>query len=163
MKKMFLMLMCVVGLSNAAEIPDSMLSPAQKTYIESNQKVEQAKANKEVVSSYIGIGKEVGIAVRESMSAITDETNKLANTKVGAMLVWIIFYKVFGPFVVSVIVTFFQIAFTWVAYFIGFYLFKKYYYDADGEYKQNWALSIALIGTILCLCVTGLCLGSIHI
>ena len=45
---------------------------------------------------YTGIGKEIGLAVKESLSAVTTEVSKFADTKAGKMTMFIVVYKLIG-------------------------------------------------------------------
>lgn len=43
-----------------------------------------------------GVGREIGVAIREGLGALTDESNRFADTKVGVFVMWMIAFKVMG-------------------------------------------------------------------
>lgn len=143
MRYLFLIL-SIFSISFAAEVPDSLLTPQQKAVVE-------AKTTQVVASSYIGIGKEVGLAVRESMSAITEETNKLAGTPVGKVLMFIILYKVLSSLVLSFIAAFFTILITWIFYTTSVFLGYRWYVVKEDNSRANreiWMLYSICAGFI---------------
>lgn len=155
---MFLMLLILVGFSVAAEVPDSLLTTSQKAIVEAQNKINEAKTTKEVATTYLGIGKEVGVAVRESMSAITDETNKLANTSVGHLLIFIILYKVLSSLVLSLIASFFTLLVTWTFYITAAILGWRWYVkDKDGNISQTnrdiW-YCVTIIGGVIAVIIS---------
>lgn len=50
----------------------------------------------QTTGGWIGIGKEIGIAVSDSLKAITTETSKFANTKLGTYIMILVAWKVMG-------------------------------------------------------------------
>lgn len=158
MKKMILMLFVLFGFSMAAEVPDSLLTPAQRAMVEVNNKVQEAKATQAAASSYIGIGKEVGTAVRESMSAITEETNKLANTSVGHLLIFVILYKLLSSLVLSLIASFLTLLVTWSFYITASILGWRWYVKTSDEHyidnnKDIW-YGVTIGGGVIAIIIT---------
>jgi hypothetical protein len=70
-------------------VPKSMLPKSVIAQVEM-QNVAQT------YGKFAGIGKEIGVGIREGLGALTDETNKFANTKVGKFTMIIIAFKVLG-------------------------------------------------------------------
>lgn len=75
----------------------------EKTYtLKESQLTEQQKAaaeaskSKEAVTSWTGVGKEVGIAMREGLSALNTEVNKFSESPAGQFTMFIIAWKVMG-------------------------------------------------------------------
>jgi len=101
--------------------------------IETEQKMES-------IGKFAGVGREVGVAIREGLGALTDETNKLANTKVGHFIMFIIAFKVIGypfmQFCVGVPILFIgTIIFLW--YFNNSCLRKRVLDTVTGEGKDK--------------------------
>ena len=71
-------------LVNKSDLPAAIVQD-----LETRQKVESYGA-------YIGLGKELGVAVNESLSAVTEQTAKFADTSVGRVTMAIVIYKVVG-------------------------------------------------------------------
>lgn len=115
MRYFILFLMVFTAFVHAVEIPDSMMTDAQKAYINSKNIAVTAKTQAEAAHQYIGIGRELGEAVNASLSAITDQSNKFANTRVGKFTTLIIFYKVCGSLVKGLL----MIVIMWTAYILG--------------------------------------------
>lgn len=77
-------------------VPKSMLTQDQISQLNQNN----IKNN---VSSWAGVGKEVGEAVNSSLSAITTQTNNFAQTGVGKVTVAIVVWKVLGDQIVHLV------------------------------------------------------------
>jgi hypothetical protein len=97
---MFVLLFCflvvpVVTYADTTEtvtIPKEMLTEQQKTNLE--QKDLQTRI--ETYGSWIGIGKEIGMAVDSSLNSLTTRASEFANTKLGGTILWLVIYKVVG-------------------------------------------------------------------
>ena len=70
-------------------IPRHMLSEQQVLQ-------SQNASNIAAAGQYAGLGKEIGVAVSESLSAVTDETAKFAETDVGKVTMAVVVWKVLG-------------------------------------------------------------------
>lgn len=64
----------------------------------------QIETNVEMAGKFAGVGREVGVAVREGLSALNEESNKFADTKVGTFVMFIIAFKVMGYVVIQFII-----------------------------------------------------------
>lgn len=58
----------------------------------------------EKVGAWVGLGKEVGLAVKEGLGALTEETEKFSKTSPGKLTMFIILYKTIGTDLVQLIV-----------------------------------------------------------
>lgn len=74
------------------DLPQNLLAK-----IETEQKIE-------TYGKWAGMGKEIGISIREGLGALTEETNKFADTKVGVFVMFIIAFKVVGYAIIQLIV-----------------------------------------------------------
>ena len=78
-------------------IPKSILTKEQLSQL--NQ-----KNLRENVSSWAGVGKEIGEAVNSSLQAITTQSNNFAQTSVGKLTVILVIWKVIGDQFLHIIV-----------------------------------------------------------
>ena len=53
---------------------------------------------------WAGMGKEIGVALREGLGALNDETNRFADTKVGFFVMFIIAFKVLGNPIIQLLI-----------------------------------------------------------
>jgi len=79
-------------------VKKSDLPPAVLEKIETSNKIRQ-------YGEWIGLGKEIGQATREGLSALTNESNKFAHTSVGKFVMFIIAWKVIGNQALRIIIT----------------------------------------------------------
>lgn len=121
--KTLLLILTLAFTSFSAEVPDSLLTETQKVALETNKKVVDAKASAQVASAYMGIGRELGEAVNSSLSAITEQSNKFANTSVGHLLIFIVLFKVCKCLVVAAI----GIPLVWILSFAFSMLVYRFY------------------------------------
>lgn len=127
-----------------SEVPTNVL---QK--YEMQQKIEN-------VGKWVGLGKEIGTAMKEGLGALTDETNKLSKTGVGKFTMFLIAYKVIGKDLIGYIFGgIFSIVITIM--FIWFLLKKCKKEECIDEYnKFNYAVQcgkIALSVLIYVVCI----------
>lgn len=80
-------------------IPRSALTQAQLSTVEATQIQEKAKA----YGAWVGVGKEVGEAVNSSLSAISDNAAKFADTKVGKLSMGVVVWKVVGSDILGIL------------------------------------------------------------
>ncbi len=73
-------------------VDKSILTPEQLAKIQANNTMDQVQQ----FGQYAGLGKEIGEGVNGALSAITDNANKFANTRVGVYTMWLVAYKVIG-------------------------------------------------------------------
>lgn len=72
------------------------LTPDQLTKINARNKVEQVTGQIETYSKYAGMGKEIGVAVSEGLTAVKDVTLEFADSDVGKLTMALIVWKVVG-------------------------------------------------------------------
>lgn len=70
----------------------SKLSPEAKIEIE-KQKIQDKIAQ---YGEWVGLGKEIGVAVDASLSSITDRASQFANTDMGKVTMAVVVYKIIG-------------------------------------------------------------------
>jgi hypothetical protein len=79
-------------------VPRSALTAQQLAGVEAQGIKEKAEA----YGAWVGVGKEVGEAVNSSLSAISDNAAKFADTKVGKFSMFIVAWKVLGNDILGV-------------------------------------------------------------
>lgn len=72
------------------------LPPDLVEKIQAQQKVEDLQKKIETYGKWVGLGKEVGSAVNESLSALTTQAEKFSKTGVGKFTMFIVAWKVLG-------------------------------------------------------------------
>ncbi|MDD5566631.1 MAG: hypothetical protein PHH01_00345 [Patescibacteria group bacterium] len=77
------------GASEQILVSKSQLPPALLEQIETQSKID-------TYGKYVGLGKEVGMAINEGLSALSENAERFANTKPGKFTMFIIAYKVLG-------------------------------------------------------------------
>lgn len=77
-------------------VPKRLVSVGVVQQIEAQNKIDETKQKIETYGKWVGLGKEVGTAVRDGLGALTDETNKFSKTGVGKFTMFIIAFKVLG-------------------------------------------------------------------
>lgn len=99
-----------VNLNEKVTVSASDLTPAQLAKIEADKKLEQASAQiaelQKKIDTYgkwIGVGGEIGTAVKEGLTAVVDVADKFGNTNVGKFTLTMIAWKVIGKDVVQIV------------------------------------------------------------
>ena len=72
------------------------LTPDQLAKVNTRNKVEEVTGQLETYSKYAGMGKEVGTAVSEGLTAVKDVTLEFADSNVGKLTMGLIVWKVIG-------------------------------------------------------------------
>ena len=162
MKKLLILIISafMINLSTSAKqivVDDSLLTDNQKTMINTKNTVE-------TVGQYVGLGKEIGEATNGCLTAITDNANKFANTKVGTWAMVLVTYKVIGKelisFVVGIII-FFVVLFVLLWQFKSGYLPRKtaknagllQWFKGNIEYDIKYPDSDMKSAALVVLCV----------
>ena len=167
MKFVLMLVLSLFTASMAVEVPDSLIPADLRAKLDASAKVTDAKANVEVARQYVGLGHEVGVAVNDAMSAITEQANKFANTEVGQMVKWIILYKICKGLVLGMA----AISMTWFVLIllnVGMYIFyvrnrKAEHFDDDRNNLTRgdlWVV-VMIISTVIGLATTWFTLGNI--
>lgn len=143
-------------LINKADLPPAVLAQLEQ------------KSQVEKYGSYVGLGKEIGEAVKGSLSAFTDETDKFAKTGVGKFTMALVAYKVVGLQLIQLL--FGLLLFSVSTFVIGFSFWKNArsknvlesvdkdgkktyrYYEASGDtILHHWL--VWGIMTLLCVAI----------
>lgn len=99
-----LILSLVGGLGLLAQVPSNPdeLVTVPKKYVNAEH-LNQAQTQTQV-SHYIGIGKEIGEAVKNGLESVVDVSNKFANTPVGHFTMAMIAWKILGRDLLHVVI-----------------------------------------------------------
>lgn len=106
LKSLILMLsICFLGYSQSQNVTIdlSRVDPDLKSKIEAAQTVQSIETKVNTYGRWVGIGKEIGTVIDESLKSITQRSNELANTKVGKFTMFIVAYKVIGMQLIQLI------------------------------------------------------------
>ncbi|MDP2668946.1 MAG: hypothetical protein Q8P07_03885 [bacterium] len=82
----------------------SDLPPQLLKELEARQELAGIAQRVETYGKWVGIGKEVGTAVNDSLSAITVQADNFAKTGVGQFTMFIVAYKILGKSILGVII-----------------------------------------------------------
>jgi len=77
-----------------SDLPDELAKQ-----IEMERKIEQA-------GKFVGLGKEIGTAMNESLAALTETASKFADTKLGKFTLFLVAYKVIGKDLIQYVISF---------------------------------------------------------
>ena len=92
-------------------------------HILTKQQINQAEINAQISAAgkYAGLGKEIGFAVSESLSSVTNETAKFSETGIGKVTMGIVVWKILGKDIVGIIIglplIFFSLIIITISYF----------------------------------------------
>jgi len=126
MKKLGIIMIVLfsVFMVNAQQVDISTLSPELQNQITQEKKKNDITADIKTYSEWAGMGKEIGVAVKDGLSALTDEVGKISETNVGKLTMVLIAWKVIGDDLRSLV--FGPILFIFIT-LIYLYLRKKWY------------------------------------
>lgn len=94
MKALIASVILVLGLGAQTPNPNEQMVTVPKSWVQPERQF-QAQPPAQI-SQYIGIGKEVGEAVKNGLESVVDVSNKFANTPVGQFTMFIIAWKILG-------------------------------------------------------------------
>lgn len=131
------MILVLATITNAtaqqAATTDELVTVPKK-YV-STEGLQAAQVTK--ASEYIGIGKEIGSAIRESLEGVTDVANKFAGTPVGQFTLIMVAWKIIGKDLIGIPLFLMGIA-LWVwlfkRMFLGYWI--KVYVDGKRESRH---------------------------
>lgn len=102
-------------------VPKKYVSRDAFTETGQNAKTE-AQSNAEKLFQYVGLGREVGVAVHEGLSAVAGDINTFAGTPVGKFTLFMIAFKIVGDRAIHLII---GIPMYFVVMGIWFYLYQR--------------------------------------
>jgi hypothetical protein len=87
--------------------------------LESKKQLEVMKNKIETYGKWVGMGKEVGVAINDSLSALTKQADDFSKTGVGKFTMFLVAYKVLGKEVMNVAIGIF-LMFIWLFLYIWY-------------------------------------------
>lgn len=161
----------ILAQANVVSLPESMLTAQQRAYLITTTTAQRVSD----ISGYVGMGREIGIAVNDALLAITERANDFASTDVGKLTVALVVYKVIGTdvlqFFVGMLLLFILTTFCYFVYRAKIKrreIVDKIEYHENGKVKSktlrnidpdergDWAgpiIGIYLVGLLLILLV----------
>lgn len=111
------------------------LDPAVRSQIQSLTAQKEITNNIENVSRWAGLGKEIGLTVKESLEAVVDVSDKFSKTNVGKFTLALVFYKIAGKDVLQLF-----IGLMWLI-IILIVSYKLYYNNCDRRVlvEKKWS------------------------
>ncbi len=92
----------------------SDLTAQQLAKIKTDQELQELEKKVETYGKWVGVGNEVGVAVKESLSAVVDVADKFGKTEVGKFTLVMVAWKIMGKDIVRIIIgLIFIIVSTW--------------------------------------------------
>lgn len=107
--------------NNVVTIDLNKLPPDVQAAIKSQQEMDAVTQKIETYGKWAGMGKEVGVAVKDGLTAVKDVALDIADSKVGHTVIWLIVWKVAGK-------DFAQIGIGLLIAIIGTFLIAKSYF-----------------------------------
>ncbi len=97
---------------NASDLTPAQLAKieADKKFAQANFQIEQLQKKVDTYGKWIGVGGEIGTAVKEGLTAVVDVADKFSNTDVGKFTMTLIAWKVIGQDIVRIILGLFFFA-----------------------------------------------------
>ena len=152
MKRIFLLFMLSALSLNAQEsstnlvsIPKEMLTEQQQKLLESEsekQKNEAVIEKIETYSKFAGVGKEIGIAVREGLTAVVDVSEKFGKTDVGKFTMILIAWNIVGKDITKIFIgILFLIIFNFFVFKIYRSTFISHRIRKTGHWWKFWESS----------------------
>lgn len=131
-RRLFFTLILIIGLTsligccpsaNAQTVTIDLekLPPEVKEQVTA-QVIDDAVTKKfETYGKWAGMGKEIGIATREGLTAVKDVTLDIANSDLGKTIIWLVVWKVAGVEIIRIIIGFIIMIFVTIAVYKSYF------------------------------------------
>jgi len=106
---------------NVVSIDLNKLSPDVQAAIQSQKEMDAVTNKIETYGKWAGMGKEVGIAVKDGLTAVKDVTLEIADSKLGHTVIWLVVWKVAG-------IDFARIVLSFIIVIVATFLIAKSYF-----------------------------------
>lgn len=123
------MLFSVTAFSQTSTVPDqkmvvnaSDLTPMQIQKINADKQIAELQKKLDTYGNWVGVGGEIGTAVKEGLTAVVDVADKFGKTDVGKFTLLMVAWKVMGQDVVRIVL---GLLFFAVAIFIEIRVYKS--------------------------------------
>lgn len=112
------------------------LTPDQLKKIQEQERLNTMEEKIQTYGRWVGVGNEVGVAIKEGLNAVVDVSEKFSNTKVGEFTMYLIAWKVIGKDIVRIILgLIFQIIITILIFMSFKRMFPKRYVTESHGWK----------------------------
>lgn len=101
MKTLVVLLMLATGLGAQTPNPGEQMVTVPKTWVHPERQSQLQHADQ--TNPYLGIGKEIGDAVKSSLESVVEVSNKFADTPVGKFTLFILAWKLIGREMLGVV------------------------------------------------------------
>lgn len=139
------MALCSLSFSQEKQITVNVkdLPPELVRTIEAKDSIASINQKIESYGKWVGLGKEIGNAVKGSLEGLTDQTDKFAKTGVGKFTMFIVAYKVLGQDILGVIIAIplFLMGISFITYsFLRNCIPRSYLKSEDKEGKKTYEI-----------------------
>lgn len=127
--------LAVLFCAQAADDADKLITVRAK-YVSPEGMQHQESAS---VSQWVGVGREIGVATKEGLSAVVDEANRFGATKVGNFVLVMVAWKIIGKQLLAVILgvpILVAGAGVWVWSLRRFFVGSRFVSKTDGKTKE---------------------------
>lgn len=114
--------------------PTSYMTAEQLAKYNSDMKNAELEKKLETYGKWVGVGNEVGIAVREGLMAVVDVSDQFGKTDVGKFTLIMVAWKVMGKDVVRILL---GIAFIFIVTFMFFRVYRNMFVSKRIKVEDN--------------------------
>jgi hypothetical protein len=100
MERLLVAVLILAPFMSAQEADGDKLVTVPRRYVSSEGLTHQAPAG---VSSWVGIGKEIGEATKEGLAAVVDQAERFGTTRVGFFVMAMVAWKIIGHDILAVV------------------------------------------------------------
>lgn len=114
--------------------PEQYLTSEQMAKYQSDLKVAELEKKLQTYGNWVGVGSEIGIAVREGLSAVVEVSDQFGKTEVGKFTMIMIAWKVMGKDVIKI---FIGLVFLFATLLISYKSMRKTLFGFNRKIKGN--------------------------
>ena len=112
MKKLLVLLFMILALVFIVKMTEAQTAPTETVTINKSDltpaqiakiTAEEQMAKIETYGKWVGVGNEIGVAIKEGLTAVVDVSERFSNTKVGEFTMYLIAWKVIGKDLVRIV------------------------------------------------------------
>lgn len=104
--------------------PEAYMTPEQLAKYQSDMHIAELQKKLDTYGNWVGVGSEVGIAVKEGLMAVVDVADKFGGTDVGKFTIVMVAWKVMGKDVIRIVL---GIIFLIIITFLFLMIYKNLY------------------------------------
>lgn len=117
--------------------PEQYLTADQMAKYQSDLKVAELEKKLQTYGNWVGVGGEIGTAVKEGLSAVVDVSEQFGKTDVGKFTMLMIAWKVMGKDIIKI---FIGLIFLFIALFTAYKSMRKTIFGFNRKVKSNGLL-----------------------